>query len=524
MTEVNRYGCDSLGETTTRPAETGVSPQDTPFRVLGTETEFGIYQPGNPHANAIAMSTAAVETYARVYRAPRPAVSWDYQGEDPLNDVRGMRLDRAQVDPSLLTDDPYHLAPSGGIEQLPVPSREETRLLAPSSIVLDNGARFYVDHAHPEYSSPETSNALDATLWDRAGDEVARRVMRIREESGQGPLVLVKNNVDGKGATYGAHENYQVTRDADLDDLIRFAIPFLVTRPIFCGAGRVGIGPRSERAGFQISQRADYIENDIGLETTFNRPIFNTRDEPHANHHLWRRVHVIVGDANLFDVSTLLRLGTTSLVLRALEKGADLSWENLDLDNPVEAVKEVSQDLTLRRELLLRSGETLTAVAIQRQYHDLVECVLRDELTEVDQQVLRRWGVTLDLLETNPAALAGQVEWIGKYHLLDRQRRRMRVDWDDARLQAMDVQWADLRPAKSLVDALDRAGLVERLFDSEQVQWAANNPPRHTRAQARGNAVRDNDNLVRASWTSLITRSPDGTHLLRRPLADTALD
>lgn len=251
----------------------------TSGRVLGTETEYGVLDPEDPTANPIYLSTEAVSTYAQRYRGDREPVGWDYRGEDPLNDVRGMRLDRARVDPSMITDDPYHLAPSGGHEVLPMPTDEQKRLFQPTAIVLTNGARFYVDHAHPEYSSPETSSARDAVLWDRAGDDVVRRVMQMRADSGASPLVFVKNNVDGKGATYGSHENYQVSRETDLDDLIRFMIPFLVTRPILCGAGRVGIGQKSERPGFQISQRADYVENDIGLETTFNRPIFNTRDE-----------------------------------------------------------------------------------------------------------------------------------------------------------------------------------------------------------------------------------------------------
>ena len=501
-----------------------MSESSTERRVIGTETEYGVYEPGNPHANPIVMSTDAVTTYAKAYRAPLPAVGWDYRGEDPLNDIRGMRLDRANVDPSLLTDDPYHLAPSGGSESLPIPTEAQRRLLAPSAIVLPNGARFYVDHAHPEYSSPETLTALDAVLWDKAGDEIARRVMRLRDEAGESALVFVKNNVDGKGATYGAHENYQVERAADLDDLIRFSIPFLVTRQIFCGSGRVGIGQHSERAGFQISQRADYVENDIGLETTFNRPIFNTRDEPHANHHYWRRIHVIGGDANLFDISALLRFGTTSLVLRAIEVGTTMEWENLDLDNPVEAVHEVSQDLTLRRPLNLRSGETMTALQVQRRYLALVQSGLEGKLSAVDQMVMERWGAVLDTLESDFLAAASQVEWVGKYALLERQRKRLGAQSDDARIVAMDLQWSDLRPHKSLVAALQRGGMVESLFTQTQVEWAADNPPSGTRAAARGTAVRDDASLVQASWTSLVTEDEDGARLIRTPLVETVAD
>lgn len=489
-------------------------------RAIGTETEYGIYQPGDPYANPIHLSTEAVRIYADVSRAPLPAVGWDYRAEDPLNDIRGMRLDRARVDPSLLTDDPYHLAPPGGSEELPLPTAEQERLFHPTSIVLTNGARFYVDHAHPEYSSPETSNARDAVLWDRAGDEIARRVMRLREEGGGPPLVLVKNNVDGKGATYGAHENYQVSRLADLDDIIRFMIPFLVTRPLICGAGRVGIGQRSERAGFQISQRADYVENDVGLETTFNRPIFNTRDEPHADHHRWRRIHVIGGDANQFDVSTLLRLGTTQLVLRALEEGTTLDWETLALDDPVRAAHEVSYDLTLSRPLSLRDGETATALEIQRRYRDLVAQALQGRLSEVDQEVMERWDSVLTRMAGDIFSVAHEVEWVGKLALFTRQRQRLGVAWNDPRLLAMDVHWATLDPRQSLVTALDRAGMVERLFSADQVAWAADHPPSDTRAARRGQAVRDYAALRGASWTSLVFEDVDGDRLVRVPLAD----
>lgn len=491
---------------------------ESPRRVIGTETEYGVYDPDDVHANPIHLSTEAVRTWGANYRQPNPPVGWDYRAEDPLNDIRGMRLDRAMVDPSLLTDDPYHLAPPGGSEALPPPTEEQLRLPRPTSIVLPNGARFYVDHAHPEYSAPETSNARAAVLWDLAGDEVARRVMALRAARGQSPIVLVKNNVDGKGATYGAHENYQVRRSADLDDLIRFSIPFLVTRQIFCGAGRVGLGQKSERPGFQISQRADYVENDIGLETTFNRPIFNTRDEPHSNHHYWRRVHVIGGDANLFHDSMFLRFGATSLVLRALEVGTSMEWENLDLDDPVEAVKEVSQDLTLRRELPMRSGATMTALDIQRRYIDLVTKALQGTLSNTENEVLERWADVLDRLEQDVMSVAKEVEWVGKYALLLRQKNRLGVGWDDARLVAMDLQWGDLRPEKSLVAALERAGLVNTMFTADQVAWAVDNPPQDTRAKVRGEAVKTDDSLREASWTSLV-HEEEG-RWVRTPLAE----
>lgn len=497
------------------------------MRVIGTETEFGVYRPGNPHANAIVMSTVAVKAYAdrsRGAELPGAApVEWDYRGEDPLNDLRGRRLDRASADPSLLTDDPYHLAPSGGVELLERPSEEELAQLRPTAMVLANGARLYVDHAHPEYSAPEAADPLEAVLYDRAGEVIARRIMEANDRAGDPELVLVKNNVDGKGASYGSHENYQVSRGTDLDDLVRAMIPFLVTRPIFCGAGRVGLGQASEEAGFQISQRADYVENDIGLETTFNRPIFNTRDEPHADGHIWRRVHVIGGDANQFDVSTFLRIGTTSLVLWAIEQGVDMTWEGLDLAAPVAAAHQVSRDLSLKQPLQMLDGREMTAIDVQHRFLDLVKAAFSAvgrRPDPVQQQVLDRWQQALDGLNRDPVSLAGQVEWIAKYQLLERQRQRLGARWDDARLAAFDLQWADLRDDKSLVLALEKRGLVERLFSWEQVERAADQPPTRTRAAARGKAVATRVDLVKASWTSLVFDSPaEGVHR-RVPLAD----
>ena len=293
-------------------------------RIIGTETEYGVYRPGDAWANPIALSTRVVSAYGEISRIGTPSegagiVRWDYTGEDPLNDLRGMRMSRAAVDPSLLTDDPYHLAPSGGSERIARPTAEELALPAATTAVLTNGARLYVDHAHPEYSAPETLGARDALLWDRAGEVIARRVMERLDALGEEPIVLVKNNTDGKGAAYGTHENYQMPRITDLDTIIRGLIPFMVTRPVICGAGRVGRGQKSEVPGFQMSQRADFVENEVGLETTFNRPIINTRDEPHANPAQFRRLHVIGGDGNMFDVSAFLRFGTTSLVLWAIE-------------------------------------------------------------------------------------------------------------------------------------------------------------------------------------------------------------
>lgn len=500
------------------------------MRVIGTETEYGIYRPGDPWANPVALSTQAVRHYADISRAATPTsdqlpVRWDYTAEDPLNDLRGMRLARAAADPSLLTDDPYHLAPSGGSERMSRPTPEELALPAATTAVLTNGARLYVDHAHPEYSAPETLGALDATLWDRAGEVIARRIMEAAASSGEGEIVLVKNNTDGKGAAYGTHENYQMRRDVDLDDVIRGLTPFLVTRPVICGAGRVGIGQKSQIPGFQMSQRADFVENEVGLETTFNRPIINTRDEPHANPASFRRLHIIGGDGNMFDCSILLKIGTTSLVLWAIEQGIGLEWDALRMDDPVQETWNISHHPDLDYTIQTDGGGSYTAAEFQQIYLDLVLAAyerLGQEPDEVDRLVLDLWQDVLDRMRADLFSVAPEVEWVAKYQLLSRQKERGGLEWSDPRLAAMDLQWADLRPDHSLAFALGRAGRIRRLFTDEQVEEAADKAPTNTRAHARGQAVAHRPDLVKASWTSIVI-DPGYGDLIRYPIAD-ALD
>ncbi|MDO5720275.1 MAG: depupylase/deamidase Dop [Actinomycetaceae bacterium] len=489
-------------------------------RVMGTETEFGVTDAANAQANPIVLSATAVETYAQ-HVSNGTVVRWDYTGEDPLNDARGYRLSRANAHPSLLTDDPYRLAPSGGVDFENQPSEYEQYMQRATSVVLPNGGRFYVDHAHPEYSSPETTDALQAVLYDRAGDRIAQRAMQAAQADGCN-LVLYKNNTDGKGAAYGTHENYQVSREVDLDDIISVLTPFFITRPIMCGSGRVGIGQHSQRPGFQISQRADFIENDVGLETTFNRPIINTRDEPHADGNEFRRLHVINADANQFDVSTFLRMGTTALILRCLEQDRALAWDGLMLDqDPVATAWAVSHDLEFAGRIDTQSGQSLSAIDLQRAYRDLVIDTL-DDLTDVDERVLHLWEQVLDGLQNNRAEVAHLVEWVGKYELLERQRQRLGTGWENPRLSAMDIQWADLRPERSLVERLAQAGRVERLVSDHAIEKATHAPPENTRAYVRGQAIQRLGTVVKASWTSIVVNDAASGQLCRIPLPDPA--
>ena len=508
-------------------------------RPVGLETEFGVLRPGDAYANPVVLSTRVVEAYS--VGAGVPTARWDYEGEDPLADLRGGRLRRSAAHPSQLTDDPARPAPSGDVPPAPWgsrarPSAAEAALPRATTAVLVNGARFYVDHAHPEYSSPEVLTPRDALIWDRAGEVVARRAMTALDEGSAdvpAQIVLYKNNVDGKGAAYGSHENYLVRRDVPFEALAEVLTPFLVTRPVLVGSGRVGIGQRSERPGFQISQRADYVESEIGLQTTFNRPIINTRDEPHADAR-WRRLHVINGDANRFDVPIYLKIATTDLLLWFLEQayteGSDRFTEALTrlrrltiIGDPVEEHWALSHDPTLSHELRTQSG-SMTALAIQRAFLDAISpAVTRVEDAQA-HRALALWRQVLDVLEqwrhdgAGPAAQ--MVEWVAKYELCEGLRRRSGTGWDDPRLAALDIQWADLRPGQSVVDRLDAAGRIHRLASEAEIQRAADTPPEGTRAAIRGTAIRRHPQIVGASWTCLLLDVPGAPELARLRLPD----
>ncbi|ROP45511.1 proteasome accessory factor A [Pseudokineococcus lusitanus] len=497
-------------------------------RVMGLETEFGISAPGEPGASAVVLSGRVVAAYAQpapgsgpVRRGRRPT-RWDYADEAPLRDARGFELDRARAHASQLTDVPPDVAaevrPSAGLHVA-----EELEEAGLANTVLTNGARLYVDHAHPEYSGPEVTTPRDAVLWDLAGDEVAREAMRrVSASPGLGELVLYKNNTDGKGASYGTHENYLVPRSVPFRDLVRALVPFFVSRQVVAGAGRVGRGQTGEQTGFQLSQRADFFETEVGLETTLKRPLVNTRDEPHATAELWRRLHVIVGDANLSPVATLLKTGTTSLVLAMVEAG---EMPDLSVEQPVAAVRAVSHDPSLQHLLTLRTGERLTAVQLQWRHLEAARAfVARRQGDAVDPdtaEVLDRWEQVLTDLEADPLRCADRLDWVAKLRLLEGFRRREDLSWDAARLHLIDIQYADLRPERGLHARLVGRGAVETLHTPAEVAHAVTTPPEDTRAWFRGECVRRyGDAVAAASWDSVVLDVPGRTSLQRVPVLE----
>ena len=473
-------------------------------RVMGIETEYGITVPGDPAANPMILSGHVVNAYASAHGVRSGRASWDYADEAPLRDARGFEISRALADPSQLTD-------------------VEDPTLA--NVVLTNGARLYVDHAHPEYSSPEVTNPRDAVTWDQAGELIMlEAVRRLQDRPGLPGVNLYKNNTDGKGASYGTHENYLMRRETPFADIVRHLVPFFVVRQVICGSGRVGIGQDSRTPGFQLSQRADFFEVEVGLETTLKRPIINTRDEPHAVADLYRRLHVIIGDANHCDVANLLKLGMTSLVLTLIEDRA--MTKDLTLAKPVATLHQVSHDPTLQAKVTLRDGGQMTALELLWEYHDAVAAYLELRGLGGDDdphtaEVMRLWGDVLHRLEVDPALCAAELDWVAKLQVLDGFRERDGLDWSDPRLRAVDIQWSDVRPEKGLFRRLAARGRMTTLVDPVAVEAAVTTPPEDTRAWFRGTCLdRFPTQIAAASWDSVIFDVPGRQALQRVPMLE----
>jgi proteasome accessory factor A len=436
-------------------------------------------------------SSQVVNAYgARPELSRNGRARWDYEEESPLRDARGFTYSGALYDPAeALADEDLGLA----------------------NVILTNGARLYVDHAHPEYSTPEVTNPRDLVLWDKAGERVmAEAARRAATIPGTQPIHLYKNNTDNKGASYGAHENYLMRRQTAFADIVMHLTPFFVTRQIVCGAGRVGIGQDGSTPGFQISQRADFFEVEVGLETTLKRPIINTRDEPHADPEKYRRLHVIIGDANMSEVSTYLKVGTTALVLAMIEDRW-LSDNAMDftVETPVAALRAISHDHTLSHQAVLRDGRRMTGVELQMAYLEQARKYVEDRYgVDADEQtldVLHRWEATLDRLVDDPMSLAGELDWVAKLSLLQGYRDREGLDWGAHKLALVDLQYSDIRPGKGLYNRLVARGRMQRLVDEDAVRRAVTEPPEDTRAYFRGRCLdKYAASVAAASWDSVI--------------------
>lgn len=456
----------------------------------GIETEYGIVVRGLD-TNPISASSLLVNSYASGGK-----VAWDFLAECPSSDARD-EWTESGLHPEI-----------------------ETHLV---NTVLTNGARFYVDHAHPEMSTPECSDPLELVRYDSASDEIVRRAMaRALEVLPDGCEVVVhKNNSDGKGNSYGCHENYLVDRTVPFAMLAERIMCHFVTRQIFTGAGKVGREwpGRGEASGYQLSQRADFFEEEVGLETTLKRPIVNSRDEPHCDATKYRRLHVIVGDANMSQWATFMKVGTTAFVLAMIED--DRTPPELLAASPVADIRRISRDPSLTATLELRNGRSITALEAQWRLLESAEkwAAEFDSVAVIGPsapRILEEWREALDHIAGDVSALHDRVDWVAKRRLVDGYRDRHGLPDGDPRLKAIDLQYHDLRAGKCLAD---RAGL-RRLADGDAISSAVTDPPESTRAWFRGRVLaRFRADVVAANWDSIVVDTGRGA-LVRIPMME----
>src|SRR3954465_182592 len=362
-----------------------------------------------------------------------------------------------------------------------------------SNVFLRNGARLYLDvGSHPEYATPECDDVRQLVVHDRAGERILEGLMvdaerRLHEEGIAGEVFLFKNNTDSAGNSYGCHENYLVSRHGEFGRLSDVLIPFLVTRQLIARARKVPQAPRG--AVFCLSQRADHIWEGVSSATTRSRPIINTRDEPHADAEKYRRVHVIVGDSNMSEATTMLKIGTTDLVLRMIEAGVVM--RDLTLENPIRAIREVSHDLTGRRPGRLAGGRQASALDIQREYHSrAVEHLQTREPNPQIEQVVDLWGRQLDAVESQDfAKVDTEIDWVIKRKLFQRYQDRYNMELSDPKISQLDLAYHDIKRGRGVFDLLQRKGLASRITTDEDIEAAGNTPPQTTRARVRGEFI-----------------------------------
>jgi proteasome accessory factor A len=458
--------------------------------LIGTETEFGVAARDPLTSDPVSTAMLLINSYPSL---PAGQALWDYENENPLKDARGFEVE--------------------GERERPGP--EYNRLL---NKLLANGGRLYVDGAHPEYSTPECTNPRDVVRYEKAGEraldlcrEMAGRVKGMADR-----FIIYKNNTDNKGNSYGYHENYLVPRSVPFDRLVDLMTPFFVTRQLYAGAGKVGAEPRRDDVAFQLSQRADFFEVLVDLNTMVKRPIINTRDEPHADAGKHRRFHVIVGDVTMSEYATYLKVGATALVLKLAEAGQTVA--GVQLEDPVKAIKAISRDPSLTCRVRLKDGGTATAIEIQQRYCDAV-ARLRD-VPSWAADVVNQWAAVLGQLATEPRQLSRRLDWVMKRELIESYMAKKSVGWNDPRIAMMDLQFHDLRLDRGLYYKLERDGFVDRLLTEEEIVSAAEYPPADSRAYFRSACLKKfPKEIYAASWTSVLFEAGGGV-VKRVPLME----
>lgn len=482
------------------------------MRVFGIETEYGITIDGAESLDVVAESIELV----RSYTAHGAHMKWDYHLEDPHQDARGFRAKELLQD----TDESAYFE----IDKNRPLSFQEIK----TDLVLANGARFYNDHAHPEYSTPECTTLREIVAHDKAGERIVADCARRRNltlPDGQS-VRLFKNNTDFVGHSYGCHDNYLMRRDVPWNHIVSGTIPFLVTRQIFAGAGKLGIETESaagQPGVYQISQRSDFFSVLVSIDTMNRRPLVNTRDEPHADARKYRRFHVIIGDANMIEWATALKLGTTALVLELIERR---QAPHVELAHPVETTKAISRDQDYRWRVELQNGQTISAIDLQRLY--LAAAKKLDHAAETGMAwLLHEWETVLNDLERDVSLTRDRVDWVAKKDLLTALQADQGLSWSDPWLQAIDLEYHNVDPEQGLFYELERQGTVRRIVSNEEIAAAMLNPPETTRAFFRGRSVAKFSKAITSLQWDEITFTHDGrTKVVRlsEPAGDERLD
>lgn len=447
-------------------------------RLCGIETEYGLAVEGRTPADQ-------TQDAARVVAALEcPAcTAWDYAVESPRNDLRGFKVNALATDPA---DARWDEGRATRVERV--------------DRILFNGARFYNDHGHPEYATPECSRILDLVAHDRAGERIALAAARAYERETGSRVRMYKNNTDFHGASYGTHESYLVARGVPFDRLLRGLVPFLCVRQMLVGAGKVG-SEVGDPAPYQLSQRAEFIQEVASVDTLYRRPIFNTRDEPHADPASWIRLHVITGDANRMEWCTAMKVGMTALVIDLVEADAT---PGIYPRNPVRTIAEVSKRLDAKLRVELESGSWTTPLNILEAY--LAACEARFDGRDAETDwILGEWRLAVTDLADDPERLGDRVDWVAKKQILEQVG-----GGEIAHLQAVDLEYANLDPDESLYDALGADGAVQRLVDDVRILDAMSTPPSSTRAFERGTLIQEHLHEIRTvGWRRAVLQSDE---------------
>lgn len=476
-------------------------------RVFGIETEYGITVDGASDLDVVRESIEIVRSYTE----HGALMKWDYALEDPHQDARGFRATELLQD----TDEASYYE----IDKARSLSFEEIK----SDLVLSNGARFYNDHAHPEYSTPECTTLLEIVAQDKAGERILGECARRRNQHlGTGQQArLYKNNTDFVGHSYGCHDNFLMSRLVPWDRIVRDVVPFLVTRQVFAGAGKLGI-EGEDSAGqpgiYQVAQRSDFFSVLCSIDTMNRRPIVNTRDEPHAEAEVYRRFHVIVGDANMSQWATAMKIGTTALVLELIEKDRA---PQLELADPIAATKQISRDNTYAWIIELKDGRKISALDIQRLY--LAAAKSHCDQDEETAWVLKEWEAAINDLARDYWLCKDRMDWVAKKFLLETMREAEKLSWSDPWLQAIDLEYHNVSLDDGLYYELMREGRMRRIVEEEAVKRAIFQPPETTRAFFRGRAVaRFNSEITSIQWDEMAFANNGSVHVVE--LSHPALD